>query len=409
MSNVILHFFKSSTLLVYNVSEVILLKNIVILGSTGSIGTSALEVIRNNPDKFRVVGMSAFSNLELFSKQIEEFKPEIISIGSESDAKTLKYRFPSLSITHGQPGLIEVAAYSKSDLVLSAVVGSIGILPTIEALKNGKDIAIANKETLVAAGHIVTATAEKYKRKLIPVDSEHSAIFQCLNGENEKEISNLIITASGGAFRDKSREEMINLKASKALKHPNWQMGAKLTIDSATLMNKGLEVIEAHWLFNIPYEKIQVLVHKESIIHSMVEFQDGSIMAQLGQPDMKTPIQYSFTYPNRLKSDYHKLKLSEIRALHFEEPNLEKFPCLKLAYDAGKIGGTMPAVLNAANEVVNKLYREDAIKFFDIEKIIYNVMSKHDVIANPDLHQILDYDNWARQEALNLSTPLRIK
>ncbi|MBJ8078362.1 MULTISPECIES: 1-deoxy-D-xylulose-5-phosphate reductoisomerase [Bacillus cereus group] len=393
----------------YNVSEVILLKNIVILGSTGSIGTSALEVIRNNPDKFRVVGMSAFSNLELFSKQIEEFKPEIISIGSESDAKTLKYRFPSLSITHGQPGLIEVAAYSKSDLVLSAVVGSIGILPTIEALKNGKDIAIANKETLVAAGHIVTATAEKYKRKLIPVDSEHSAIFQCLNGENEKEISNLIITASGGAFRDKSREEMINLKASKALKHPNWQMGAKLTIDSATLMNKGLEVIEAHWLFNIPYEKIQVLVHKESIIHSMVEFQDGSIMAQLGQPDMKTPIQYSFTYPNRLKSDYHKLKLSEIRALHFEEPNLEKFPCLKLAYDAGKIGGTMPAVLNAANEVVNKLYREDAIKFFDIEKIIYNVMSKHDVIANPDLHQILDYDNWARQEALNLSTPLRIK
>ncbi|MEF7557538.1 MULTISPECIES: 1-deoxy-D-xylulose-5-phosphate reductoisomerase [Bacillus cereus group] len=385
------------------------MRNIVILGSTGSIGTSALEVIRNNPDKFRVVGMSAFSNIELFSKQIEEFKPEIISIGSESDAKTLKYRFPSLSITHGQPGLIEVAAYSKADLVLSAVVGSIGILPTIEALKNGKDIAIANKETLVAAGHIVTATAEKYKRKLIPVDSEHSAIFQCLNGENEKEISNLIITASGGAFRDKSRAEMINLKASEALKHPNWQMGAKLTIDSATLMNKGLEVIEAHWLFNIPYEKIQVLVHKESIIHSMVEFQDGSIMAQLGQPDMKTPIQYSFTYPNRLKSDYHKLKLSEIRALHFEEPNLEKFPCLKLAYDAGKIGGTMPAVLNAANEIVNKLYREDIIKFLDIEKILYNVMSKHDVIANPDLNQILDYDNWARQEALKLSTPLRIK
>ncbi|EEM86046.1 1-deoxy-D-xylulose-5-phosphate reductoisomerase [Bacillus thuringiensis serovar vazensis] len=393
----------------YNVIEVILMRNIVILGSTGSIGTSALEVIRNNPDKFRVVGMSAFSNIELFSKQIEEFKPEIISIGSESDAKTLKYRFPSLSITHGQPGLIEVAAYSKADLVLSAVVGSIGILPTIEALKNGKDIAIANKETLVAAGHIVTATAEKYKRKLIPVDSEHSAIFQCLNGENEKEISNLIITASGGAFRDKSRAEMINLKASEALKHPNWQMGAKLTIDSATLMNKGLEVIEAHWLFNIPYEKIQVLVHKESIIHSMVEFQDGSIMAQLGQPDMKTPIQYSFTYPNRLKSDYHKLKLSEIRALHFEEPNLEKFPCLKLAYDAGKIGGTMPAVLNAANEIVNKLYREDIIKFLDIEKILYNVMSKHDVIANPDLNQILDYDNWARQEALKLSTPLRIK
>ncbi|MGH1326494.1 1-deoxy-D-xylulose-5-phosphate reductoisomerase [Bacillus pretiosus] len=385
------------------------MRNIVILGSTGSIGTSALEVIRNNPDKFRVVGMSAFSNIELFSKQIEEFKPEIISIGSESDAKTLKYRFPSLSITHGQPGLIEVAAYSKADLVLSAVVGSIGILPTIEALKNGKDIAIANKETLVAAGHIVTATAEKYKRKLIPVDSEHSAIFQCLNGENEKEISNLIITASGGAFRDKSRAEMINLKASEALKHPNWQMGAKLTIDSATLMNKGLEVIEAHWLFNIPYEKIQVLVHKESIIHSMVEFQDGSIMAQLGQPDMKTPIQYSFTYPNRLKSDYHKLKLSEIRALHFEEPNLEKFPCLKLAYDAGKIGGTMPAVLNATNEIVNKLYREDIIKFLDIEKILYNVMSKHDVIANPDLNQILDYDNWARQEALKLSTPLRIK
>ncbi|PGD64010.1 1-deoxy-D-xylulose-5-phosphate reductoisomerase [Bacillus wiedmannii] len=385
------------------------MRNIVILGSTGSIGTSALEVIRNNPDKFRVVGMSAFSNIELFSKQIEEFKPEIISIGSESDAKTLKYRFPSLSITHGQPGLIEVAAYSKADLVLSAVVGSIGILPTIEALKNGKDIAIANKETLVAAGHIVTATAEKYKRKLIPVDSEHSAIFQCLNGENEKEISNLIITASGGAFRDKSRAEMINLKASEALKHPNWQMGAKLTIDSATLMNKGLEVIEAHWLFNIPYEKIQVLVHKESIIHSMVEFQDGSIMAQLGQPDMKTPIQYSFTYPNRLKSDYHKLKLSEIRALHFEEPNLEKFPCLKLAYDAGKIGGTMPAVLNAANEIVNKLYLEDIIKFLDIEKILYNVMSKHDVIANPDLNQILDYDNWARQEALKLSTPLRIK
>lgn len=253
MSNANLHFFKSSISLVYNVIEVILMRNIVILGSTGSIGTSALEVIRNNPDKFRVVGMSAFSNIELFSKQIEEFKPEIISIGSESDAKTLKYRFPSLSITHGQPGLIEVAAYSKADLVLSAVVGSIGILPTIEALKNGKDIAIANKETLVAAGHIVTATAEKYKRKLIPVDSEHSAIFQCLNGENEKEISNLIITASGGAFRDKSRVEMINLKASEALKHPNWQMGAKLTIDSATLMNKGLEVIEAHWLFNIPY------------------------------------------------------------------------------------------------------------------------------------------------------------
>ncbi|PEP54612.1 1-deoxy-D-xylulose-5-phosphate reductoisomerase [Bacillus pseudomycoides] len=375
------------------------MKYISILGSTGSIGTSALDVVTSHPEHFKIIGLTANHNIDLLEKQIYTFYPRIVSVSTKELADALRKRIPTDTKVDG---LIEVATHPDSNLVLSSVVGVSGLLPPIEALKAKKDIAIANKETLVAAGHIVTELAKQNGCRLIPVDSEHSAIFQCLNGENNQEIERLIVTASGGAFRDKTREEMEILQAKDALKHPNWLMGAKLTIDSATLMNKGFEIMEARWLFDIPYEKIDVLIHKESIIHSLVEFIDGSIMAQLGDPDMRMPIQYAFHYPTRLQSDYKKLNLLEIASLHFEKPNFKKFPCLHYAYESGKIGGTTPAVLNAANEIANALYLQNEISFFDIEKTIYSTLEAHQSIAKPDLETVLDADHWAREYANEL-------
>lgn len=380
-----------------------MVKYISILGSTGSIGTSALDVVAAHPEHFQIIGLTANENIDMLEQQIQTFQPRIVSVSTKELANTLRSRISTQTkVVYGEDGLIEVATHPNTNLVLTSVVGVAGLLPTIEALKAKKDIAIANKETLVAAGHIVTELAKKNDCRLIPVDSEHSAIFQCLNGENNKEIEKLIVTASGGAFRDKTREEMKLLKAKDALKHPNWLMGAKLTIDSATLLNKGFEVMEARWLFDVPYEKIDVMIHKESIIHSLVELVDGSIMAQLGAPDMRMPIQYAFHYPSRLASSFKKLNLLEIGSLHFEKPNLEKFPCLHYAYESGKIGGTTPAVLNAANEIANALYLQDKISFFDIEKTIYSALESHHNIANPSLEEVLAADQWARQYANQL-------
>ncbi|PFE01285.1 1-deoxy-D-xylulose-5-phosphate reductoisomerase [Bacillus sp. AFS023182] len=380
-----------------------MVKYISILGSTGSIGTSALDVVAAHPEHFKIIGLTANHNIDILEKQIHTFHPRIVSVGTKELADTLRKRISAdTKITYGEDGLIEVATHPDSNLVLTSVVGVSGLLPTIEALKAKKDIAIANKETLVAAGHIVTELAKQNNCRLIPVDSEHSAIFQCLNGENNKEIEKLIVTASGGAFRDKTRNEMETLQAKDALKHPNWLMGAKLTIDSATLMNKGFEVMEARWLFDIPYEKIDVLIHKESIIHSLVEFIDGSMMAQLGAPDMRMPIQYAFHYPTRLPSSYKKLNLLEVGSLHFEKPDLKKFPCLHYAYESGKIGGTAPAVLNAANEIANALYLQNEISFFDIEKTIYSTLEAHHNIINPSLEAVLEADRWAREYANEL-------
>ncbi|WP_242222449.1 1-deoxy-D-xylulose-5-phosphate reductoisomerase [Bacillus cereus group sp. BfR-BA-01380] len=380
-----------------------MVKYISILGSTGSIGTSALDVVAAHPEHFQIIGLTANKNIEMLEQQIQTFQPRIVSVSTKELADTLRSRISTQTkVVYGEDGLIEVATHPNSNLVLTSVVGVAGLLPTIEALKAKKDIAIANKETLVAAGHIVTELAKKNDCRLIPVDSEHSAIFQCLHGENNKEIEKLIVTASGGAFRDKTREEMKLLKAKDALKHPNWLMGAKLTIDCATLLNKGFEVMEARWLFDVPYEKIDVMIHKESIIHSLVEFVDGSIMAQLGASDMRMPIQYAFHYPSRLASSFKKLNLLEVGSLHFEKPDLEKFPCLHYAYESGKIGGTTPAVLNAANEIANALYLQDKISFFDIEKTIYSALEAHHNIANPSLEEVLAADQWARQYANQL-------
>lgn len=373
------------------------MRNISILGSTGSIGTSTLDVIRKNPDKFSVSALAANKNINLLAEQIAEFNPKIVSVNNEELSIELNSIVsPNTTVLFGDEGLFQVATYERSDIVMSAITGAAGIVPTIKAIEAGKDIAIANKETLVAAGELVTSLAKQKGSKLIPVDSEHSAIFQSLNGERHQDISKLILTASGGAFREKTRDEMKFLKSKDALQHPNWSMGEKVTIDCATLMNKGFEVMEAHWLFNIPYENIEVLIHKESTIHSMVEFVDGSIIAQLGVPDMRLPIQYSLQHPERISSDFPRIDFKKVGTLHFEEPDFERFPCLRLAYYAGKEGGTLPTVLNASNEIANELFRQDKIGFLDIEKVIYNTLEKHKNSKSPDLETILEVDRWAR-------------
>ncbi|MCM3617660.1 1-deoxy-D-xylulose-5-phosphate reductoisomerase [Sutcliffiella horikoshii] len=373
------------------------MRNISILGSTGSIGTSTLDVIRRNPNKFSVSALAANKNINLLAEQIAEFSPKIVCVNNEELSIELKSIVsPNTAVLFGDEGLFQVATYERSDIVMSAITGAAGIVPTIKAIEAGKDIAIANKETLVAAGELVTRLAKQNGSKLIPVDSEHSAIFQSLNGERHQDISKLILTASGGAFREKTRDEMEFLKSKDALQHPNWSMGEKVTIDCATLMNKGFEVMEAHWLFNIPYENIEVLIHKESTIHSMVEFVDGSIIAQLGVPDMRLPIQYSLQHPERISSDFPRIDFKKVGTLHFEEPDFERFPCLRLAYYAGKEGGTLPTVLNASNEIANELFRQDKIGFLDIEKVIYNTLEKHKNSKSPELETILEVDRWAR-------------
>lgn len=373
------------------------MKKISLLGATGSIGIQTLDVIREHPEEFQLVSISSGRNMELTRKIVKEFQPELVSIQEKADADLLKQEFPNITVVYGSDGLEEAAVYHKSDILVNAVLGSVGLGPTLEAIKAKKTIAIANKETLVTAGHIVMEEAKRQGVSILPVDSEHSAIFQALQGEKEKNIERLILTASGGSFRDRTRDELQGVTKSDALNHPNWSMGAKITIDSATMMNKGLEVIEAHWLFSLPYEQISVLLHRESIIHSMVEFHDTSLIAQLGTPDMKVPIQYALTYPDRLPLRSGKrLNLAEIGKLHFQEMDFSRFRCLKLAYEAGKAGGTLPAVINAANEAAVAAFLEDRITFLQIEDLIEKAMDSHEITNNPSLEMIQEVDQRTR-------------
>lgn len=376
------------------------MKNIVILGSTGSIGTNALEIIRNKREEFKVLALSGHSNYDLLIKQIEEFSPKYVSIGTEVGYNKIIKKFPKLKVFLGREGLKKLGQLLEMDIILISVTGAIGIEATVEAIKLEKRIALANKETMVAGGSYINKLLKKYpKAEIIPVDSEHSAIFQSLLSGKKKDVQSIIITASGGTFRGKSRKDLENIKVSEALKHPNWSMGKKITIDSSTLVNKGLEVIEAHELFGVDYDKIKVIVHPESIVHSLVEFEDGAVIAQLGVTDMKLPIQLAFTYPDRESSLALKhLDLLKIKNLTFEEPNREVFKGLDLAYKAGKTGKSMPTVLNAANEVAVELFMKEEIKFLEIYDIIEEAMKNHTIKDVENLEDILKIDletrNW---------------
>lgn len=376
------------------------MKYISLLGATGSIGQQTIDVVRNHPEQFTIVALSAGKNMDLVRSYIKEFKPELVSVQTKEDAETLRSEFGqhNMKFMYGDEGLVSVAVFHKASILVNAVIGSVGLYPTLQAIRANKDIAIANKETLVTAGHLVINEAKKAGVQLLPVDSEHSAIFQALQGEQEKNIERLVITASGGSFRDRTREELVGVTVEEALNHPNWSMGAKITIDSASMMNKGLEVIEAHWLFDLPYDKIDVLLHRESVIHSMVEFHDSSVIAQLGTPDMRVPIQYALTYPDRLPLIGRKrLNLAEIGQLHFAEMDFNRYPCLQYAFEAGKIGGTMPTVLNAANEAAVAGFLTGRISFLEIETLIEEALNRHQVIVNPDLATIQEIDQITRQ------------
>lgn len=366
------------------------MKRLGILGSTGSIGTQTLEVVRENPE-LKVTALAAGTNVDKMEQQIREFHPEIAVMWEEKAANDLRARVADLDvkISCGMDGLMEIAAFSEVDVLLTAVVGMIGIRPTIEAIKNKKTIALANKETLVTAGHIIMPLAEKYQVPILPVDSEHSAIFQSLNGEPKSRVEKILLTASGGPFRGKRREQLENIQVEDALKHPNWAMGRKITIDSSTLVNKGLEVIEAKWLFDVTPEQIQVVVHPQSIIHSMVQYVDGGIMAQLGMPDMKLPIQYALFYPDRKPMGGKRVDFYELGQISFEKPDTETFPGLRLAYEALAAGGSMPTVYNAANEKAVSLFLDRKIGYLQIAELIEASMRQHRVIENPDVNQIL--------------------
>ncbi len=374
-------------------------KKVFVMGSTGSIGVNTLNVIRELRDEFVLVGLSANKNIELLEKQIKEFNVPVAVVADYFNAEKLKEKLKNKAdceILSGAEGLLTAARESDYDILVTAVVGFAGLASTLEAIKRQKRIALANKETLVVAGSIVNELAEKYGSEIIPVDSEHSAIFQSLVGEEKEEIEKILLTASGGPFRTWNAEDLQSATVEQALAHPNWDMGSKITIDSATMMNKGLEVIEAHWLFGLPSEKIEVLVHPQSIIHSMVEFKDGSIKAQLSLPDMKLPIQYALTYPRRLKSDFVQTRFPKIKELTFFEPDFQKFECLKLAYDAIESGGTAPCILNAANEIAVQKFLEGKIKLTDIPKIISKALDDIEISQDLNLEEIFDCDKRTR-------------
>ncbi|MGG6432022.1 1-deoxy-D-xylulose-5-phosphate reductoisomerase [Anoxybacillus sp. D401a] len=379
------------------------LRAISLLGATGSIGMQTLDVIRAHRDAFRLIAFSAGRNIEQAKIIIEQFSPKVVCVSQKEDADMLQSEYIGrVRIVSGEDGLIEVATVEEADIVVNAVVGSVGLVPTLKAIEAKKTIALANKETLVTAGHLVMKHAIDYGVSILPVDSEHSAIFQCLQGEKQKNIECIILTASGGSFRDRTREQLEHVTVEEALKHPNWSMGAKITIDSATMMNKGLEVIEAHWLFQLPYEQIDVLLHKESIIHSMVQFHDGSVIAQLGTPDMRVPIQYALTYPDRFPLHIERLNFAQVATLHFQKVDMNRFRCLQFAYEAGKIGGTMPTVLNAANEEAVAAFLAGRISFLAIEQCIEQAMERHVPIAYPDLETIREVDRETRQYVKSL-------
>jgi 1-deoxy-D-xylulose-5-phosphate reductoisomerase len=372
-------------------------KKITLLGSTGSIGTQTLDIVAYHPEHFEVVALSAGGNIERLAAQVNQFHPQIVSVASKIGAEELKPMIPSdVKVLYGEEGNIAVAAYTDADIVVSAMVGSAGCQPTLAAIEAGKTIALANKETLVAAGHIVTAKAKQHGVAIVPVDSEHSALFQCLNGSRIEDVLSLTLTASGGSFRDLSRELLAHVSVADALKHPNWSMGPKVTIDSATMANKGLEVIEAYWLFGIDYDRIRVLIHPESIIHSYVEFQDRSIIAQLGMPDMRVPIQYALTYPNRPRSPSASLDLATVGKLTFRVMDFDRYPMIRFAYEAGRVGGTSPAVFNAANEVAVSRFLAGDIPFLAIESIVEDVLAKHIPLRELEFQAILEADQWAR-------------
>ncbi len=372
------------------------MKNISILGSTGSIGTQTLDIVRANDD-LNVVAIAAGSNINKLEEQIREFHPDVVCVYNEEAAGKLKIMVADtpVKVVAGMDGLIEAAVYKKAEIVVTAFVGMIGIRPTLEAIKAGKDIALANKETLVTAGHIVMSTAKEYGVKILPVDSEHSAIFQSLNGESPKEIDKILLTASGGPFRGRTREQMKNVQVEDALKHPNWAMGQKITIDSATMVNKGLEVIEAKWLFNVDIDDVKPIVQPQSIIHSMVQFKDGAVIAQLGTPDMKLPIQYALYYPERRYLAGDRLDFAKIGQITFEQPDLNNFVGLDLAFKAGRMGGSMPTVFNAANEKAVAKFLNREIGFLEITDIIEYCMENHKNIENPTVEQILETEGWA--------------
>ena len=367
------------------------MNNIVVLGSTGSIGTQTLEIVRNYPEDLKVCALAAGSNVELMEKQVREFLPSKVVMWSKSAAEDLKVKLADLQVEvlAGMEGLLDIVTMEEADTVVTAIVGMIGIRPTIAAIESGKTIALANKETLVTAGHIIMPLAKEKGVKILPVDSEHSAIFQSMNGENKAEVEKILLTASGGPFRGRKTEELLNIQVEDALKHPNWSMGRKITIDSATLVNKGLEVIEAKWLFDVDLDNIQVVVHPQSIIHSMVQYKDGGIIAQLGTPDMKLPIQYALFYPNRRPIPGKKLDFYELGQMTFEKPDMETFYGLKLAFEASRCGGSMPTVYNAANEKAVSLFLDRKIKFLQIPELIGKAMNNHKIIANPNVDEIL--------------------
>ncbi len=375
---------------------------ITLLGSTGSIGTQTLDLVAQYPERFRVVGLTSHSNVVLLAEQVRQFRPQIVAIGREELLPELRSLLtgiqPLPELVAGSEGLCQVAAHPAAQRVVTGIVGCAGLLPTLAAIRAGKDIALANKETLVAGGPVVLPLVQEYGVKLIPVDSEHSAIFQCLQGVPEGALRRILLTASGGAFRDWPAEKLDQVTLADALKHPNWVMGRKITIDSATLMNKGLEVIEAHWLFGLDYDHIDILIHPQSIIHSLIELADTSVLAQLGWPDMHLPLLYGLSWPERLATPWDPLDLVKLGSLTFKAPDHRKYPCMELAYAAGRAGGTLPAVLNAANEAVVALLLEERIRFLDIPRLLEQVCERHQVIADPSLEDILQVDAWARRE-----------
>ncbi|HEY9894878.1 MAG TPA: 1-deoxy-D-xylulose-5-phosphate reductoisomerase [Candidatus Sericytochromatia bacterium] len=389
------------------------MKAISLLGSTGSIGTQTLDIVAQHPDQFRIVGLAAGRNVALLAQQIRQFRPAIVALCDTDLLPDLKAAIadldPQPTLLAGEAGVIEVARWSTADVVVTGIVGCAGLLPTIAAIEAGKDIALANKETLIAGAPVVLPLVQKHGVKLLPADSEHSAIFQCLQGVPEGGLRRILLTASGGSFRDLPTEQLAHVTVADALKHPNWSMGRKITIDSATLMNKGLEVIEAHYLFGVAYDQIAIVIHPQSIIHSLIELQDTSVLAQLGWADMRLPLLYALSYPERIATNWEPLDLVKAGTLTFREPDHQKYPCMQLAYAAGRAGGCMPAVLNAANEQAVALFLDEKIQFLDIPRLIERVCDRYQALNRPDpsLDEIIDADRWARQAILTASqTPL---
>jgi len=377
------------------------MKKITILGSTGSIGTQTLAIVKEFPNLFEIQGLTCNKNIELLEKQIIEFNPKYVCVMDKEAAKILKTKIShDISVYSGLEGLINIATESKCDILLTAVVGSVGLLPTYEAIKKGIDIALANKETLVTAGEIIMAEAKKSGSKILPVDSEHSAIFQCLQGNERSTVEKIILTASGGSFLNTPFDALESVKPVDALKHPNWEMGKKITIDSATMMNKGLEVIEAKWLFDLKIDQIEVVIHPESIVHSMVQYHDRSVIAQMGLPDMKLPILYALNYPKRVKTAYDPLDLTKIGQLNFMTPDLKKFKALSLAYKSIEIGHTMPVVLNTANEIYVQKFLENKIGFLEISESVEKEMKNHDIIKNPTIEDIIKIENEMKERLI---------